>query len=127
MCDGRIHKLKKQESIAFLIQGYSEIPLLLGLQHLRRVRGDNYCGVRAAIFQTLAQGLHVPSGEKTFQYLAHAVSNEGCGWLQDWTFAGRLPYEGNNVLHGMGVCLRDLDNVVRMHQRYVNLNISYPC
>lgn len=97
-----------------ILQGYSEIPLLLGLQHLRRVRGDNYCGVRAAIFQTLAQGLHVPSGEKTFQYLAHAVSNEGCGWLQDWTFAGRLPYEGNNVLHGMGVCLRDLDNVASL-------------
>lgn len=127
MCDGRIHELKKQESISFLMQGYSKIPVLLGLQHLRRVRGDNYCGVRAAIFQTLAQGLHVPSGEKTFQYLSHALSNEGCGWLQDWTFAGRLPYQGNNILHGMGVCLHNLDNVVRMHCRYVNLNISYPC
>lgn len=97
-----------------ILQGYSKIPTLLGLQHLRRVRGDNYCGVRAAIFQTLAQGLHVPSGEKTFQYLSHALSNEGCGWLQDWTFAGRLPYRGNNILHGMGVCLRNLDNVASL-------------
>lgn len=109
------------------MQGYSEIPVLLGLQHLRQVRGDNYCGVRAAIFQTLAQGLHVPSGEKTFQYLSHALNNEGCGWLEDWTFAGRLPYRGNNILHGMGVCLRNLDNVVRMHYRYVTLIFSYPC
>lgn len=105
-----------------VIQGYSEIPSLLGLQHLRRIRGDNYCGVRAAIFQILAQGLHVPSGERTFQYLSQALSNEGCRWLQDWTFAGRLPYQGNNVLHGMEVCLRDLDNVVRMHYKHVKLN-----
>jgi len=97
-----------------ILQGYSKIPMLLGLQHLRRVRGDNYCGVRAAIFQTLAQGLHIPSGEKAFQYLSHALSNEGCGWLQDWTFAGRLPYRGNNILHGMGVCLRNLDNVASL-------------
>ena len=79
---------------------------------MRRIRGDNYCGVRAAIFQTLSQGLPVPSGAETFQCLSHALNSEGCGWLQDWTFAGRLPYEGNKVLQGMEVCLRDLDNVV---------------
>jgi hypothetical protein len=112
--------VKKQFfSLSFVIQGYSEIPSLLGLQHIRQIRGDNYCGVRAAIFQTLAQGLHVPSGERTFQCLSQAISNEGCGWLQDWTFAGRLPYQGSNVLHGMEVCLRNLDNVVRVHQRHV--------
>jgi hypothetical protein len=70
--------------------------------------------VRAAIFQTLAQGLNVPSGEKTFQYLSNAISNDSCRWLQDWTFAGRLPYWGNNVLHGMGICLQKLDSLVRV-------------
>ncbi|XP_023705471.1 uncharacterized protein LOC111863405 isoform X3 [Cryptotermes secundus] len=97
-----------------ILQGYSKIPSLFGLQHLRRIRGDNYCGVRAAIFQTLAQGLNVPSGEKTFHYLSNAISNEDCRWLQDWTFAGRLPYHGNNVLHGMAVCLQNLDNVASL-------------
>ncbi|KAJ9583914.1 hypothetical protein L9F63_021746, partial [Diploptera punctata] len=97
-----------------ILQGYSEIPSLLGLQNLRRIRGDNYCGVRAAIFQTLSQGLPVPSGAETFQCLSHALNSEGCGWLQDWTFAGRLPYEGNKVLQGMEICLRNLDNVASL-------------
>ncbi|XP_069694471.1 serine-rich adhesin for platelets-like isoform X2 [Periplaneta americana] len=104
-------KTKKAKTI---LQGYSEIPSQLGLQHLRRIRGDNYCGVRAAIFQALAQGLPVPNGAKTFQCLSHALNSEGCGWLQDWTFAGRLPYQGNNVLHGMEACLHKLDNVASL-------------
>ncbi|XP_046985769.1 uncharacterized protein LOC124555767 [Schistocerca americana] len=99
---------KKAETI---LKGYAEIPSTLGVSHLRRIRGDNYCGVRAAVFQVLAQGLTVPSAYSTLQYL---MSSEGHNLVQDWTFAGRLPYEGSNVLFGIESCLQSLDNMPRL-------------
>ncbi|XP_066995489.2 uncharacterized protein [Anabrus simplex] len=104
-------KTRKAETI---LKGYAEIPSKLGVKYLRKIRGDNYCGVRATIFQALAQGLPIPNGAHTFKCLCHALHDEGCSWLQDWTFAGRLPYRNSNVLHGMENCLRSLDNVASL-------------
>lgn len=84
---------------------------MLGLEHIRPIRGDNYCAVRATIFQSLVQGIPVPSGQATFSRLSHAIDS-GSQWIQDWQFANRLQYSGNNVLHGMRVCLESLDNMV---------------
>nr|CAD7571998.1 unnamed protein product [Timema californicum] len=94
--------------------GYAEIPSMFGFQHLRRIRGDNYCGVRAAIFQTLSQGHLVPGGSATFEHLSRAVNNNNCGWLKNWKFASRLPYQRNNVLYGMKACLQSLDNLISL-------------
>ena len=44
----------KQSSV-FVFQGYFQIPQLLGLNSLRVIRGDNYCAIRAALFQVLAK------------------------------------------------------------------------
>ncbi|PSN47887.1 hypothetical protein C0J52_01251 [Blattella germanica] len=93
-----------------ILQGYSEIPSLLKLENIRQIRGDNYCGIRAAIFQTLSQGLPVPNGADTFQFLTRAFDSDA-SWLKDWSFANRLPYQGNNVLRGMEMCLHTLDNM----------------
>nr|CAD7592092.1 unnamed protein product [Timema genevievae] len=87
---------------------------MFGFQHLRRIRGDNYCGVRAAIFQTLSQGHQIPGGNATFEHLSRAVNNNNCGWLKNWKFASRLPYQRNNVLHGMKACLQSLDNLISL-------------
>ena len=38
-------------------QGYAEIRRLRGWSHLRPMRGDNYCAVRATVFQLLTKGL----------------------------------------------------------------------
>nr|CAD7200803.1 unnamed protein product [Timema douglasi] len=96
------------------ILGYAEIPSMFGFQHLRRIRGDNYCGVRAAIFQTLSQGHLVPGGSATFEHLSRAVNNNNCGWLKNWKFSSRLPYQRNNVLYGMKACLQSLDNLISL-------------
>ncbi|XP_071438684.1 uncharacterized protein [Hetaerina americana] len=93
-----------------ILKGYAEIPSILGLGHIRRVRGDNYCAVRATIFQTLSQSIAVPSGMETYQKLSSAHGGN-CHWLQDWKFPEELPYCKNNVLHGMKVCLEKLDHV----------------
>jgi hypothetical protein len=86
----------------------------LGLEHIRKIRGDNYCAVRATLFQTLVSGVQPPNGHATFSRLSQAMDS-GCNWLRDWQFAGRLPYSGSNVLHGMRMCLESLDNVVSAH------------
>ncbi|CAG2058066.1 unnamed protein product [Timema podura] len=102
---------KKADTI---LKGYAEIQSMFGFQHLRRIRGDNYCGVRAAIFQTLSQGHQIPGGNATFEHLSRAVNNNNCGWLKNWKFASRLPYQRNNVLHGMKACLQSLDNLISL-------------
>jgi len=91
------------------------VPGALGLQFIRSIRGDNYCAIRAAIFQTLLLRLPVPNGEKTFASISQAI-NGGNQWIQDWQFAGRLPYRGGNVLHGIRQCLNSLDNLVSSSQ-----------
>ena len=36
------------------MQGYESILLRTKCQHLRQIRGDNYCAIRAVLFQILA-------------------------------------------------------------------------
>lgn len=84
----------------------------MNLHYLRQIRGDNYCGVRAAIVQLLTQGLSLPSGSRTYESLFQLASSPTYSWIQDWTFAGRLSYQGNSVLFGMQTCLNCLDNLV---------------
>ena len=40
-------------------QGYNEIRNLSGCEYLRRIRGDNYCALRAALFQALSEGVDI--------------------------------------------------------------------
>lgn len=92
-------------------QGYSAIPVELNYHYLRRVRGDNYCGVRAALYQILSQGLPVPSGHATHTRLA-AELNQGSTWLRDWSFGHRLSFSKEQVLNGFWECLDALDSMV---------------
>lgn len=97
-------------------QGYSAIPVELNYHYLRRVRGDNYCGVRAALYQVLSMGLPVPSGHATHTRLA-AELNQGSTWLQDWSFGQRLSFSKEQVLNGFWECLEALDSMVSVAGR----------
>ncbi|XP_045120345.1 uncharacterized protein LOC123509836 isoform X9 [Portunus trituberculatus] len=92
-------------------QGYSAISMELNIKHLRQVRGDNYCGVRAALYQILARGLAVPSGHTTHSRLASELT-QGATWLRDWTFGHRLNYSREDVLNGFLDCLDALDSLI---------------
>ncbi|XP_054281034.1 uncharacterized protein LOC128998734 isoform X1 [Macrosteles quadrilineatus] len=92
-----------------ILRGYKEIADSLNYQHLRQIRGDNYCALRSAVFQTLAQGLAVPNGAGAMARISQA-NNTGAQWYQQWKFNG-LPYSGNNILRGMEICLQSLDNI----------------
>lgn len=91
--------------ITYEFQGYKEIVEVLQYRYLRRIRGDNYCALRSAVFQSLVHGLSMPSSTASLARLsrAHNVGSQ-------WRFNG-LPYTGNNVLKGMEICLQTLDNI----------------
>ncbi|XP_071512736.1 uncharacterized protein [Panulirus ornatus] len=92
-------------------QGYSAIPVELGFTHLRKVRGDNYCGVRAALYQMLSLGLPLPSGHVTHSCLTSELS-QGATWLYEWSFGHRLDFTKEQILSGIWECLDALDNMV---------------
>lgn len=89
----------------FAFQGYQEIGESLQYQYLRRIRGDNYCALRSSVFQCLVHNLSMPSGNATLDRLSRA-HNIGSQWRFN-----SLPYNTNNVLKGMEICLQSLDNI----------------
>lgn len=99
------------EIYSCFLQGYFAIPAELSYHHLRRVRGDNYCGVRAALYQILSLGLPLPSGHATHSRLAAELA-EGATWLHEWSFGQRLDFTKGQVLNGFWECLDALDNMV---------------
>ncbi|XP_042216421.1 uncharacterized protein LOC121862318 isoform X3 [Homarus americanus] len=92
-------------------QGYSSIPIELSFTHLRKVRGDNYCGIRAALYQMLSLGLSLPNGHSTHSRLAVELS-QGASWLREWSFGHRLNFTKEQILNGFWECLDALDSMV---------------
>ena len=93
----------------------------LNFRYLRQVRGDNYCGVRATLYQVLARGVGIPSGHTTHSRLASELT-QGATWLRDWTFGHRLTYSREDVLNGFLDCLDALDSLVSVSK---HLNIVF--
>ncbi|XP_075218643.1 uncharacterized protein LOC142323197 isoform X2 [Lycorma delicatula] len=95
---------KRAETIR---RGYSEVVNSLGLKHLHRVRGDNYCAIRATLFQILTHGIAVPSAEQVYNILCQGSSQH---LMKSWQFS-RLPYS-NNINEGVRMCLVAFDQLV---------------
>ncbi|XP_069945000.1 uncharacterized protein [Cherax quadricarinatus] len=91
-------------------QGYSAIPAELSFTHLRKVRGDNYCGVRAVLYQMLSLGIPLPSGHVTHSRLADELG-QGSTWLREWSFGHRLNFRKEQILSGFWECLDTLDSM----------------
>ena len=89
-------------------QGYEEMASRYGLTHLQRVRGDNYCAVRAALYQLLAKGLPPPNANRC-RRLLDSVGD----WVTAWSFGSRLPYDVTTARAGIQDCLNTLSQLVR--------------
>ncbi|XP_046860523.1 ubiquitin thioesterase otulin-like isoform X2 [Xenia sp. Carnegie-2017] len=87
--------------------GYCEIPHMLGLNKILLIRGDNYCAIRATLFQVLAKNISfmsrfdvsiekIPEEMKDFRY------------IEEWTFASRLPVSREKVFTQLVDCLSEL-------------------
>ncbi|XP_076450657.1 uncharacterized protein LOC143286770 isoform X2 [Babylonia areolata] len=78
-------------------QGYLAIPEMFSCQHLRQVRGDNYCALRSTLFQVLVGGHRVTQrwpGLIAIVERLHELNADSNSGLSHWTFGGRLRCEG---------------------------------
>ncbi|RZF40962.1 hypothetical protein LSTR_LSTR013217 [Laodelphax striatellus] len=96
------------EKAETILKGYYEASRNLGFNYIRRIRGDNYCAVRAATFQVLSHNLPVPSGEQVYERLTNSSASS---YLSDWSFS-RLPQYSDNRLQGIRQCLLAFDQLV---------------
>ncbi|XP_045175267.2 uncharacterized protein LOC123536288 isoform X3 [Mercenaria mercenaria] len=92
-------------------EAYRAIPQHCQCCHLRRIRGDNYCGIRSTVYQTLVNCLPPlnvwASMGETLQHLKRAYSNRTSG-IHQWNFANRISYNTENQFEIMQHCLSTL-------------------
>ncbi|XP_032904356.1 inactive ubiquitin thioesterase OTULINL [Amblyraja radiata] len=89
-----------------LRMAYEDIYLLHHIKHMRRIRGDNYCALRAVLFQIFSLGIPLPSWmkEQDITKLPEKIFMHGCNWVQQYNF-GPERYTGNNVFGKLRKCL----------------------
>ncbi|XP_076114101.1 uncharacterized protein LOC143082342 isoform X1 [Mytilus galloprovincialis] len=89
-------------------KAYQEIPKVTGCQHLCRVRGDNYCGLRGTLFQCLCYGIDISKHWSDINNVTDKLTSrykERSSGLNQWTFAGRLSCQEGQRLSMMSHCL----------------------
>jgi len=79
-------------------KGYGFISSRTGCQHLRQIRGDNYCAIRAVLFQALAGRLPIMNlfASEKITKLEKIPSLHAS--LDQWSFANRLPVPQTEVI-----------------------------
>ncbi|XP_070565667.1 uncharacterized protein [Ptychodera flava] len=94
--------------------GYAEIPSLLNCNNLRSIRGDNYCAIRAALYQSLVNNfINVRLGQdlQNITQVPDWFMNSGYDWVQSWTFGHRLR-KYTHPIEKMKECLRVLQDQI---------------
>lgn len=81
--------------------------------HVRRIRIDGYCVLRATLYQCLSNGIPIISrygAATTVNDLLCGWSKESSPWLKDWTFGGVLPCRGPEGFLEILGSLQELEN-----------------
>ncbi|XP_043921147.1 ubiquitin thioesterase otulin-like isoform X2 [Protopterus annectens] len=76
---------------------------------IRRVRGDNYCALRATLFQALSQLTHLPSWlqSKDLDKIPEKLIAE-YDWINQWRFGQDVKMENESPSEIMKACLQHL-------------------
>ncbi|XP_062985811.1 inactive ubiquitin thioesterase OTULINL [Elgaria multicarinata webbii] len=93
-------------------KAYEELFWRHHVKYVRQVRGDNYCVLRAVLFQIFSQGLPPPSWTKATDVLKlpeKLLYSQGCNWIQQYSF-GPEQYTGSNTLGKLRKCIETLKN-----------------
>uniref|UniRef100_T1J9E1 OTU domain-containing protein n=1 Tax=Strigamia maritima TaxID=126957 RepID=T1J9E1_STRMM len=104
-------------------KGYAHIPSTLNCLHLRRIRGDNYCAIRAALFQVLQLGLPFVDSFDGCTSVCEKLenwANNKYSWLKEWSFGSRLPYSNSTCIQGFKTCIASLDRLSTSIQNNAN-------
>ncbi|XP_077209450.1 inactive ubiquitin thioesterase OTULINL [Paroedura picta] len=82
------------------------------VKYVRQVSRDNYCVLRAVLFQIFSQGIPLPPWMKTVDILKlpeKLLFSQGCNWIQQYSF-GPEQYTGSSTLGKLRKCLETLRN-----------------
>ncbi|XP_052560019.1 inactive ubiquitin thioesterase OTULINL isoform X4 [Tympanuchus pallidicinctus] len=98
-------------------EAYSELFQNYHIKYLRQVRKDNYCVLRAVLFQIFSQGIPFPSWMRERDILKlpeKLLYSQGCNWIQQYSF-GPESYTGPNAFGKLRRCMETLKtNSLRM-------------
>ncbi|XP_023957836.2 inactive ubiquitin thioesterase OTULINL isoform X1 [Chrysemys picta bellii] len=89
---------------------YEELFWKHHIKYIRQVRRDNYCALRAVLFQVFSQGIYFPSWMKERDILKlpeKLLYSQGCNWIQQYSF-GPERYTGANVFGKLRKCMETL-------------------
>ncbi|XP_059801154.1 inactive ubiquitin thioesterase OTULINL-like [Hypanus sabinus] len=92
-------------------KAYEDIYLVHHIKHLRKIRGDNYCALRAVLFQVFSHGIPPPiwMREQDITKFPEKIFTHGCNWIQQYSF-GPERYTGNNVFRKLRKYLEILES-----------------
>ncbi|KAK6492332.1 inactive ubiquitin thioesterase OTULINL-like [Huso huso] len=88
-------------------KAYGEIYRVHNIRYICRVRGDNYCALRATLFQVLSNGIPFPSWmkEQDITKLPEKLFySQGCNWIQQYSF-GPEKYTGPKACYKLRKCI----------------------
>ncbi|XP_031445084.1 inactive ubiquitin thioesterase OTULINL [Phasianus colchicus] len=91
-------------------EAYSELFQNYHIKYLRQVRKDNYCILRAVLFQIFSQGIPFPSWMRERDILKlpeKLLYSQGCNWIQQYSF-GPESYTGPNAFGKLRKCMETL-------------------
>ncbi|XP_065072302.1 uncharacterized protein LOC135696738 isoform X2 [Rhopilema esculentum] len=97
-------------------RGYARVQDETGLECIRVIRGDNYCALRAVLFQSLSSGIDILANFRhleSFKELPVLLATENFDWIENWNFAGRMNLEGSSAVEILEECLDFLDKIVK--------------
>ncbi|XP_049679860.1 inactive ubiquitin thioesterase OTULINL isoform X4 [Accipiter gentilis] len=91
-------------------EAYEELFWSCHIKYVRQVRRDNYCVLRAVLFQIFSQGIPFPSWMKERDILKlpeKLLYSQGCNWIQQYSF-GPERYTGPNAFGKLRKCMETL-------------------
>ena len=80
-----------------------ELERMTGCRYMRRIRGDQYGILRAALCQMVLKRFAFPPSKDAIDRILGDMQR-GSFWIPDWTFGHRLPYGPDSVVQGIHDC-----------------------
>ncbi|XP_068090686.1 inactive ubiquitin thioesterase OTULINL [Hyperolius riggenbachi] len=99
------------ENVTQIRKAYEELYSKHHIKTLLVVKQDNYCLLRAVMFQVFSQGIPFPGWmkEKDILSLPEKLYSQGCNWIQQFSF-GPEKYTGGNAFGKLRGCVEVFKN-----------------
>ena len=86
-------------------RGYMSLVHDYNISALRLIRGDNYCAIRSVLHELLCRNPRaLINACDSFSQRANTLQMSRSGFLQQWTFAGRIQDKPHEVLNKISEC-----------------------